>query len=233
VDTRPEHFPALLLHKKNWPAVRFSPKRAITLDEHQRILENEKNPEWNAYYRFCWHLGPSQSDVAGLIAEDIQWKTQTIAYRRRKTGVPVVLRIGEEISKLLREELPTKGPLFPRLSELHEKHRAKLFNRRCRFLGIKGVTLHSYRYGWAERAMICGYLERFAQAALVPYALDNGHRREISMPNRRRLSESYSGDILRPWPKLVDVAGNRTNRHLSLVCCYGKRPPCWPNAPFP
>ena len=62
--------------------------------------------------------------------------------------------------------MPPEGPLFPRLSELHEKHRAKLVNRRCRLLGIKGVTLHSYRYAWAERAMVCGYPERFAQAAL-------------------------------------------------------------------
>jgi len=29
-------------------------------------------------------------------------------------------------------------------------------------LGIKGVTLHSYRYAWAERAKKAGYPERFA-----------------------------------------------------------------------
>jgi hypothetical protein len=28
------------------------------------------------------------------------------------------------------------------------------------------VTLHSYRYAWAERAKIVGYPERFAQLAL-------------------------------------------------------------------
>ena len=32
--------------------------------------------------------------------------------------------------------------------------------------GIKGVSLHSYRYAWAERAKQCGYPERFAQEAL-------------------------------------------------------------------
>jgi integrase len=31
---------------------------------------------------------------------------------------------------------------------------------------IKGVTLHSYRYAWAERAKTYGYPERFAQEAL-------------------------------------------------------------------
>jgi integrase len=29
-----------------------------------------------------------------------------------------------------------------------------------------GVSLHSYRYAWAERALKCGYPERFAQQAL-------------------------------------------------------------------
>jgi hypothetical protein len=33
-------------------------------------------------------------------------------------------------------------------------------------LGIKGVTLHSNSYAWAERAKIVGYSERFAQEAL-------------------------------------------------------------------
>jgi integrase len=33
-------------------------------------------------------------------------------------------------------------------------------------LGIDGVSLHSYRYAWAERAKSCGYPERFAQEAL-------------------------------------------------------------------
>jgi len=49
---------------------------------------------------------------------------------------------------------------------MHEKHRAKLFRRRCLGLGIHGVSLHSYRYAWAERAKVCGYPERFAQEAL-------------------------------------------------------------------
>lgn len=35
----------------------------------------------------------------------------------------------------------------------------------CRQLGIQGVTPHSYRYAWAERAKVAGP-ERFAQEAL-------------------------------------------------------------------
>jgi integrase len=49
---------------------------------------------------------------------------------------------------------------------MDEKHRASLFQRACRRVHVEGVSLHSYRYTWAERAKTCGYPERFAQEAL-------------------------------------------------------------------
>ena len=44
--------------------------------------------------------------------------------------------------------------------------RATEFKQRCVGLRISGVSLHSYRYAWAERALKCGFAERFAQQAL-------------------------------------------------------------------
>jgi integrase len=41
-----------------------------------------------------------------------------------------------------------------------------LAGQRIRGLGIKGISLHSYRYAWAERARIAGMPERFAQESL-------------------------------------------------------------------
>ncbi|HYV28070.1 MAG TPA: hypothetical protein VFA77_11085, partial [Candidatus Eisenbacteria bacterium] len=35
--------------------------------------------------------------------------------------------------------------------------RATEFRQRCDGLEISGVSLHSYRYAWAERALKCGY----------------------------------------------------------------------------
>jgi len=49
---------------------------------------------------------------------------------------------------------------------VREADRATEFKQRYRGLGISGVTLHSYRYAWAERAKTCGYPERFAQMTL-------------------------------------------------------------------
>jgi integrase len=49
---------------------------------------------------------------------------------------------------------------------MREAHRATEFKRACKRLKLSGITLHSYRYSWAERARSCGYPERFAQEAL-------------------------------------------------------------------
>jgi integrase len=77
--------------------------------------------------------------------------------------------------------------LFPYLRTVRPGDRATEFKQRCEGLRIKGVTLHSYRYAWAERALKCGYPERFAQQALghnskaVHYAYSR--RAEVTVPS--------------------------------------------------
>jgi integrase len=158
-----------LIPRRQWPAVRYKEKRGITLEEHRRIVERERNPEVKAYYQLAWHLGASQSDLAHLQAEDVDWSTRVISFFRMKTRwrgqQPPQIRFGKEVEEIL-ATLPKTGPLFPTLILKKEKHRAKEFKRRCVGLGIHGVTLHSYRYGWAERAKQAGYPERYAQLAL-------------------------------------------------------------------
>jgi integrase len=155
-----------VLPKKRWPAVRYKEKRAITAEEHQKIIEIEWLPERRAYYEILWHVGGSQSDVAALRAEDIDWQRQTLSYTRLKTKEVAILHMGETLAKILRS-LPQTGPLFPRISQMHEKHRAAEFKRRCKRLKIEGISLHCYRYAWAERAKTAGYLKRFAMKALA------------------------------------------------------------------
>jgi integrase len=154
-----------VLPKKQWPQVRYGAKRAITLEEHRRVVDRELNPERRAFYELCWLLGGSQGDIAKLLAEDIDWQKQVISYRRQKTRTMAQLHFGNLLAMVLRT-LPTSGQIFPNLSGVRASDRATEFKQRCRGLGICGITLHSYRYAWAERAKQCGYPERFAQEAL-------------------------------------------------------------------
>jgi integrase len=88
-----------------------------------------------------------------------------VGFFRKKTKTVSLVRFDDELAALL-QTLPQSGPLFPNFGQLREAHRATEFKRCCRRTGITGVTLHSYRYAWAERARSCGYPERFAQEAL-------------------------------------------------------------------
>lgn len=56
-------------------AENFKDKRAMTWAEHRTIIKHEYHPERRAYNECCWHLGRSQTDVANLAAEDIDWTT--------------------------------------------------------------------------------------------------------------------------------------------------------------
>jgi hypothetical protein len=47
-------------------------------------------------------------------------------------------------------------PCFPYLASVRAGDRAAEFKQRCDGLGIKDVSLDSYRYVWAERAKQCG-----------------------------------------------------------------------------
>lgn len=178
-----------ILAKKQWPAVRYKDQRAITLEEHTKIVQREPNPETRTFYELLWYLGGSQSDIATLRSSDISWEEGLICYTRHKTGSVVQLHFGNGIAQFLRT-LPKTGFLFPRMAEMHEKHRAKQFRRRCQGLGISGVSLHSYRYAWAERAKTCGYPERFAQQAL-------GH-------NSKAVHRAYSRKAQVKLPALED-----------------------------
>ena len=154
-----------LIPKRQWPAVRFKDKRAITFEEHQQIIAAEVNPERKALYQLCWHLGASLGDIANLKGEDVDWQNGTVSFVRKKTGVPVIVHLGAEALDVFKD-LPTEGVLLPYLSGMRAGDRATEFRSRCRQLGITGVTLHSYRYAWAERAKVVGCPERFAQEAL-------------------------------------------------------------------
>ena len=178
-----------VLAPKLWPKSHYKSKRGITLDEHQRILSGVKNVEWKMFLALLWEIGASQSDAASLTAESIDWTTHTLFYARMKTASEARLRISKQLAAILRQ-LPTAGPLFPKILKLKANARSADFYWRCKRLGIEGVSLHSYRYAWAERARTCGYPERFAQEAL-------GH-------NSRAVHRAYAKKALVLIPSLEE-----------------------------
>ena len=54
------------------------------------------------------------------------------------------------------EQLPKEGFLFPKLAQQNDAVRASRFLKRRKQLGLSGISLHSYRYAWAQRAKASG-----------------------------------------------------------------------------
>jgi len=155
-----------ILAKAAWPKIRSQSKRGVTPEEHAKIIGSERNPERRTYYELLYETGAAQTDAANLNAKHVE--NGVLVYRRKKLGPtsePARLTIGPKLYALL-QSLPSTGDLFPRIKRISANHRAAEFRRRCRILGIQGISLHSYRYAWAQRAKSCGYPQRFAQEAL-------------------------------------------------------------------
>ena len=154
-----------LIAPKLWPKHKAKPKRAITWEEHQKVLDAEYNLEWQCYLETLWEIGAAQTDAANLNSADIDSKEKILAYCRRKTEEWAHIRIGKRLESILKK-LPSSGLLFPNIAKFNDSRRAWHFSRVCKRADVVGVTLHSYRYAWAERAKSAGYPERWAQAAL-------------------------------------------------------------------
>jgi len=201
-----------VLPKKRWPTIKFKEKRGITWAEHQAIVARELNPERKAFYQLAWHLGAAQSDIAFLEAENIDWEHSVISFARKKTGSIAIMRFDEDMAEILRD-LPDSGPLFPYLRTVRAGDRAAEFHQRSVGLKIKGVTLHSYRYAWAERAKTAGYPERFAQEALGhnSKAVHRAYARKakVGLPSlgeyERQRAILAVGKIAEPVAKIVNA----------------------------
>jgi integrase len=113
-----------------WPVVRYKQKRAITLKEHQRLLEITPTEERRLYYQILWETGAAQSDVARLTAERIDWEVGTIRFHRVKldgrSAGSVFMAMGPSLEEII-GHLPKRGLLFPTLAAVGENDRATAF----------------------------------------------------------------------------------------------------------
>jgi integrase len=197
-----------ILAKRAWPKIRSRSKRAITAEEHAAVIASEKNAERRTYYELLYETGAAQTDAANLTAEDVDWQNGVLIYRRKKLGPfsePCRLTIGKKLRALLRS-LPSSGDLFPNIKRTSANHRSAEFCRRCRLAGISGVSLHSYRHAWAQRAKVCGYPQRFAQVAL-------GH-------NSPAVHEAYTKGALVILPALDEYEQAKAGKIIRFVPGY-------------
>ena len=161
--------PGPILPRKRWPKIQKKIRRAVTEEEHTALVAEITDTEWKLYLQLLWFTGASQTDAAMLTTDNLDWKSRVLTYHRAKLdgrGLPPArLIIGQGLEAVLRQ-LPQAGPLFPGIREMDDRGRACTFWKLYKRLKIEGISLHSYRYSWAERAKVIGMPQRWAQAAL-------------------------------------------------------------------
>ncbi len=90
-----------------------------------------------------------------------------------------------------------------------ESDRGKAFMRRCKLVGVSGLSLHSYRYALAERAKAAGYPERFAQEALghKSKAVHRAYARkaQVNVPPLENYEEAAANKVI-PMPLVATEA---------------------------
>jgi integrase len=186
--------PSPILPRKMWPKIRKKEKRAITEAEHLTLMA-AVDDEWRLYFQLLWFVGAAQTDAANLTHANIDWQNRVLKYNRQKLNgrslPPACLVIGKALEGILRQ-LPCTGPLFRTITKMDDRSRACFMWKLCKRIGIKGVSLHSYRYSWAERAKVAGIPQRWAQAAL-------GH-------NSKAVHDAYARNALVVCPPVDEYA---------------------------
>ena len=158
------------LSRKAWPPLRYKKRRAIKLEQHMKILAVTKRQDFRLFLELLWETGGSQTDIASLTAENVDWKNRRLFYERVKLDYKdqgrACIVIGSKLEAIL-NQLTSSGQLFPRLARQSEGTRSAIFWKLRKAAGCeKGIVLHSYRYTWAERAKAAGMPEREAMAHL-------------------------------------------------------------------
>jgi site-specific recombinase XerD len=124
--------------RSQWPKGKHKKKRAITWEEHCRIVERDGNVERRDFYHLLWQSGAPQGDLAGLDAEeDIDRRARTFRFFRKKTDSVVFQRFGDGAAEIL----------------AHCHKRARSFRIRPHYVPVTGpLNSRSAAKGWALAA---------------------------------------------------------------------------------
>lgn len=104
------------------------------------------------------------------------------------------------------------------------------FKQHCGGLSVQGVSLYSYRYAWAERALKCDYPERFAQQALGHNSKAVHHaysrRAEVTVPSLDDWEKQWQKNprgVGKPGVLLVDFQSHDDSSSTKVQQAAGNR----------
>ncbi len=102
--------------KRAWPKIKYANRHGISREQHEAVLKFTPKKEYRIYFELLWHTGGSQTDIASLHAEDINWGTRRLYYERQKLRSKgqcnACLVIGKALEAILLQ-FPKEDPSSP------------------------------------------------------------------------------------------------------------------------
>ncbi len=227
---------APVIVRPQWPRFRYKEKRAITWEEHLRIVERETNPERRALYCVCWHLGGAQTDMALLRADNIDWKDKVLNYARCKTSELAQIHIGPQLEAVLRERPGRCCTFQPPFTATDATGCS--FGRRLRVPKIprmlKATTNPGKRYACRSCRCSSKYWHRKSQLVCKP-------QKALIYPANRASNAALPFMITHTRTRIPKTLHEDLDRHLTsmprviaLPVCAHRSKACWaPNAGTP
>jgi integrase len=109
-----------VMARRFWPKLNTKRAKAITFEQHTRLIEAVKEDEFRRYLQMLWEIGGSQTDTARLRRDNVDIFNRRLTYSRKKLESrgrgSVAIVIGDDLMKLF-DELPQQGYLFPTLAK--------------------------------------------------------------------------------------------------------------------
>ncbi|PTX99433.1 hypothetical protein DB346_16450 [Verrucomicrobia bacterium LW23] len=122
--------PMNLLPRRHWPKIRSAERRAITCEEHGKLLESvHGEDDWYDYFQALWWLGAAQTDLARLTAERVNLAANQILFKRTKIrhrgrGWTCAV-MGPSLRAIIEKRMAGKQSyLFPALAVLKNSYRS-------------------------------------------------------------------------------------------------------------
>ncbi len=118
-----------ILPPRLWPKVEWRKKRGIAWEEHQKIISTEINPERCLFYKLLWEIGGSQTDVATLTADNIDWEGRLLWYRRHKLkrdAEPARITIGEGLEQTPASIARSRSAVPPLGQSINQRPRRRI-----------------------------------------------------------------------------------------------------------
>ena len=139
------------------PRIARKPREFWTVEECERIVSAEANPEYRCFFALMAFAGLRRTEAQKVRAEDIAGgKLRVTGKRGKYSSLPIGKRLARHLDEYRESSGIREGFLFPRLSKVRAdgKHLAATVERAG--LSPEGAHFHRFRHSFASNLLVRG-----------------------------------------------------------------------------